>query len=381
VTIEIQSQFADLIREDSFAWVQSESLLGEKALSIKTGDPRRPKLSPGGVIKQMDRALIQDLVGAELVSGTTELLENMMSLLKEINAGKGTLGQLIRNPELYNNLNRFTRSLATTSDELDGIAKDMREIIGEIRQQKGTLGKLIFSEEYAQEFTQAVQGANRLIDSAGKVLDPISRGQGTAGKLVRDEELYNSLVASAKTLSSVAERLDGSLKAMKENRSVLGRLLEDPEMGKRFERLAESLEHGTGNLEGILAKINSGEGSLGMLIEDPSIVVSLRNIFTGVQDNGLLMSVARRAEEKGREIRFRDELLARRASQEETERVAKGAEKPGEPRAASGREGQGVPAPSAAPSTPGSQPGTGPESPPPHGEAPRGDQSTDENAR
>src|SRR6266540_2516034 len=190
VTLEVQSKVADRIREDSFAWIQAETLLGEKAVYVKAGDPERPRVQRDAVIKQMDRALIQDLVGAELMSGTADLLENMITLLKDINSGKGTLGQLLRNPDLYTNLNNFTRSLASTSDELDGIAKDMREIIGEVRQQKGTLGKLIFSEDYALELRQAVERANHLMGELAKVLEPVSKGQGTMGRLLRDDSLY-----------------------------------------------------------------------------------------------------------------------------------------------------------------------------------------------
>src|SRR5687768_17007914 len=100
-----------------------------------------------------------------------------------------------------------------------------------------------------------------------------------------------------------------------------------------------------------------------MLIDDPSIAVSLRNIFTGVQEKNLLLSVARHAEERGQEIHLRDETIARRASREETgrdqgrARAEGGAFPPrahggGEPRVSSGNGEEGVPAPTTAPVSP-----------------------------
>jgi len=135
----------------------------------------------------------------------------------------------------------------------------------------------------------------------------------------------------------------------------LGRIVEDPELGRRLDALVKNLEKGTGSLEQILAKINSGSGSVGMLIDDPSIAVSLRNIFAGVQENNLLLSVARHAEERGQEIRMRDELLSRRDSRGETERVQKGVEDAAALRMASGPEDRGAPAPATSPAPPSDQ--------------------------
>jgi phospholipid/cholesterol/gamma-HCH transport system substrate-binding protein len=185
-----------------------------------------------------------------------------------------------------------------------------------------------------------------------KVLEPVSKGQGTMGRLLRDDSLYQDLATAIRNVSSTTAGLDGSLKAMREQKSVLGRIIEDPELGRRLDALVQNLAKGTGSLEQILAKINSGSGSVGMLIDDPSIAVSLRNIFTGVQENNLLLSVARHAEERGQEIRMRDEMLSRRASRGETERVQKGAEEPAAPRMASGPEDGGGPAPATSPAPP-----------------------------
>ncbi len=325
VTLAILSDHAPRIRADSFAWIESEGLLGDKSISIRPGDPKAEPIPQGGTLRTMDRSLIAGLVGQELVSNTSDLLENMITLIREINAGKGTLGQLITNPQLYENLDRFLATLTTTTAEVEGIAKDMKGLVAEIRSQKGTLGKLILSEKYASEFTGAVESANRLIGSLAKVVEPIEKGEGSIGKLIKEETLHRSLVEATNKLAAAADRLDAALKAMADNRSAAGRFLVDREMGENFDRLIARLEGGSRELEKILVKVNSGEGSVGMLIHDASIAASIRDLFLGVQESDLLVGVARRAEEKGRAIRFRDERLARETNRKETEKDARGA--------------------------------------------------------
>lgn len=319
VTLAVQSEFANRIRENSMAWIQTEGLLGDKSVGITlVGDTPRPQLAPGARIETMDRSLMADLIGEDLTRDTGALLENLIALIQEVNQGEGSLGQLLKNDELYQNLNRFAGSLATTSDELTEVTRDIKDIIAEVRTQKGTLGKLIFSEKYAAEFTSAVQNVNRLMGSLADVMDPIRKGEGTIGKLVSDDALYHELKRATAGVSSVTERIDSSLEAMTSNRSVLGRIVEDPEMGQRFERLLSTLERGAGGLERVLAKIDSGDGSLGMLLNDPSIAASLRDLFLGVSESSTLLAIVRRAEEDGREYRLRDEQLARSTSGKET---------------------------------------------------------------
>lgn len=357
VTVSVKSRFQKRIREDSFAWIQTQGLLGDKLVSIKMGHPARPQLPEGSVIPAKDISLIREIVGEDLVSGTGDLLNNLIALLKEINSGQGTVGHLLKNPELYHNLNTFTSSLSTVTAELAVIARDMKEVIGGIREQKGILGKALLSEEYAREVTESVLSARRLLASMEKVMEPIVKGEGTFGKLLRDEELYRSLKEAGTRTASAAERLDGVLRDLKGNQSVLGRALADRELGERFARLVANLDQGTATLGRILAKVDGGEGSVGMLVHDPSIAVAIRDVFLGVRESDLLLNVARRAEETGRAIRFRDERINRRMSEKEMERsrrAGQGEDSQALPAISKEKEqGPPIPAPAPAPEEPG----------------------------
>jgi phospholipid/cholesterol/gamma-HCH transport system substrate-binding protein len=347
VTLAIQTKYADRIRVDSIAWIESQGLLGDKQVSILLGSPQKPRLPPGQVIRAEDQSVIEGLIGKKLVSGTSDLLENMIEVLKEVNAGKGTLGQFIKNPELYANLNEFTRSLASTSRDLSAATTDLKGIIDEVRTQQGTLGKLIFSREYAEEFTQAIRNLNRLMRGMGDVVEPIAQGSGTIGKLVRDDKLHGELVETLAKVSSLAGRLDGDFRAMEENRSFLDRLVRDPALGRGIDHMVASLERGAGLLAAILEKIDAGRGTAGLLVNDPSIAVSLQDIFLGVQDSGVLESLVRRAEEEGQTIRLRSERLARESGLREVREVERrdGKAPPGKVVPASSREGDAKPVP------------------------------------
>jgi phospholipid/cholesterol/gamma-HCH transport system substrate-binding protein len=373
VTIAVESKLSDLIREDSLSWLQSEGLLGDKAVMIKSGDPSLNTIPERGTIKTVDRSLIAEIIGPGIVSGTSDLVENMITLLREINSGQGTLGQLLRNPELYENLNQFTKTLAVTTDDLSMISRDLKGIIAEVRQQKGTLGKLIFSEEYARGIQKAVEGANRLLDSLARVVEPVSKGEGTLGRLLREDGIYKDFASALSSFSSVSGRVERALIAMSENKSLVGRALGDPDTGERFARLVASLEQSSAHLQSILAKVDGGPGSANMFISDPSIAASIRDTFLGVSEGGVLRNVARRAEETGRGIQYREQRQLLEASRRETERSRKlEIENGGRPLPATGPSegGKAVPAVPRAEGPEGAAPSKGTSPPAPEGKKP-----------
>jgi len=351
VSMRINKKFAQRIRKDSYAWIQNEGLVGDYVVSIQMGDPSQPHLPPGSVIEGKDKSLIADLLGPELMSGTNELLAHLIKLLQEVNAGNGTVGQLLMNPGLYNHLNEFTASMATTSNELADVTRDLKGMIQEIRAQKGTLGKLLFSEEYARDFARAIKSSSDLMESLNRVVGPVGEGKGSLGMLITDEKLKEEIRDSVSKLHSLAASLTGSLGNLENKQSALARFLNDPEMGRNVNHLIANLEAGTRQLDELLEKINTGQGSLGMLVNDPSIAGGLRDLVQGVREQGLLMNLVHRAEEQGRQVRgisFRDDRLMDRLARKEienVEEVASSRSRPekGTPVPASGKEGEGEP--------------------------------------
>src|ERR1041384_284368 len=97
VTLSVQTKVTNRIREDSLAWIKAQNFLGDKEVHITVGSPSKAKLPPGSTIRGTDRSAIVDIVGPAMASSTSELLENFMTLLRELNAGKGSVGQFLKN--------------------------------------------------------------------------------------------------------------------------------------------------------------------------------------------------------------------------------------------------------------------------------------------
>jgi len=306
ITLSIQKEYGERIREDSYAWTQTDGLLGDEAIHVKLGTTEQPLLLPGTMIPYSSRPMLDTFAGTEIREGTTDLLKMMVSVLEDINSGQGTLGQLLKNPQLYDNLSLFTESMRATTQQLQTVTQEFEHVLLEIRSQKGTLGKLIFSDKYAAIFTKTLTDASDLVSELRGVTAGVRSGEGSVGKLFTDAALYETGKNALEGVARASRRLDAVLEKAESADSVLGRVATDGKLGSDFGQLVARLGRSAESLERILGIIERGEGTVGMLVHDASIGAGVRNVVTGVGEAGLIRNVVRSAEEDGREVHLRN---------------------------------------------------------------------------
>ena len=375
VTLSVRGAYSDRIREDSYAWIQNQGLLGDVCLYVRQGAIDKPTCAPGSLIAYKARSIVSELVGEEISTGTADLLQSLITMLQDVNKGEGTLGQLLKNPELYKNLNAFTVSMEVTVRQLQSITEEFEDILVEVREQRGTLGKLIFSEDYAKEITNAIRDTGTLLSNLQEITDTVKAGKGSLGKLIEEPELHDAGVKALDDLSRTASRLDRILAQAENSQSALGRLATDPQTGRDFANLVAKLDQASGSLAKILAIVERGEGSIGRLVHDPSLATSFRDIVLGVSEMGIVKGLARSAETAGREAYLRTaDFTAEEARQVRRAQALAVLARQKEPASGGASNGEGKPVPAGAKDSSGSPaPTTFPEKDP--RTAPRNDGS------
>jgi phospholipid/cholesterol/gamma-HCH transport system substrate-binding protein len=117
----IQKSVQPFIKIDCEAAIGSEGLIGDRILIISQGSPDLPSAKDGDLLPsvgpvEMD-AIMESLsvtaINAEVI--TDQLAEIMVN----INQGEGTLGRLIQDTTIAENINRTIINLKSTSKGLD----------------------------------------------------------------------------------------------------------------------------------------------------------------------------------------------------------------------------------------------------------------------
>lgn len=173
------------LREDYRISVMPSSVLGGKYVNVEEGSPEKALLAEGAPI--VGKGPVDFL--AELTAGIQEVrsalekggvlgnlettMENVREITQKLRDGEGTLGKLLTEEEVYNELRRISTNLATVSDRL--------------AQGQGTLGKLLSEDD------RVYQDLSEAVASIKDVAQTISNGEGTLGKLTKNDEIYHQL--------------------------------------------------------------------------------------------------------------------------------------------------------------------------------------------
>jgi len=204
LVVEINQSVRDQVRQDSRAKINAMGLLGDKVYDVSVGTPRYRSLHEGDtliVVPSMDyEAVVRQASGA--ITDVVGLTRDLKSVTLGITKGQGTLGQLVTNRQLYDQLNA---TLTRTSS-----------LMARLENPRGTIGRLL-------DDPSLYYSLNRAIASADTVISQINRSNGTMGRLLRDDTLYVHLV-------SVVSKADSLVSAMSSGNGTVQKLFTDQQL-------------------------------------------------------------------------------------------------------------------------------------------------------
>lgn len=185
-----------------------------------------------------------ELRQGELIPKTVALVDNLKAISDNLRNGKGTVGKLLADDQLYNVVSDSFETLGKAGERVDQTASELNSILADLRAGKGTAGKLLTDQA--------------LYDDATAIAADLREGRGTLGKLLTDDTLHAELQQAAEDIGTLVE------KAAK-GESTLGRFLADD--GKLYNSALETSE----GLRRAVREIEQGEGTLGLLVKDPEL--------------------------------------------------------------------------------------------------------------
>jgi phospholipid/cholesterol/gamma-HCH transport system substrate-binding protein len=242
VIMKIERGYQSSIRGDSKATLGSIGLLGDKYIEVSRGSQSYPAISENG---QIDGSSPPDI--KKIIQGTNDLMANVGDLVQKItevtgkiNLQGGTLGKLINDPAIFNNLT--------------GTSKDLQGLVTQIKTGEGTIGRLIAEPEIYQDLRNTLLQVDSIVSK-------VDSGEGTLGRFVNDPALYDRAESTMARLETVIQRIE-------DGEGFLGRLSKDESLYLRF---SESLE----KFADVAEKMSRGDGTVTKLLKDPSLYANL----------------------------------------------------------------------------------------------------------
>jgi phospholipid/cholesterol/gamma-HCH transport system substrate-binding protein len=215
LTLAVDGNVQEQIRRDSKGKLRTMGLLGDKVFDITPGTPRFPILQPGDTIPiepSLDyEAVIAKASGA--VDDMVGLTKDLRSITGGIVAGKGTVGQLMTNRALY--------------DQLNGTLARANQMLAQFQNPNGTMGRLLNDPTLYNRLSSVIASTDSLVTT-------LNSNKGTAGMLLRDTTLYTNMVG-------ITRGADSLMKTLTSGQGTASRLLTDQTLYDQLNKLVTDL--------------------------------------------------------------------------------------------------------------------------------------------
>jgi phospholipid/cholesterol/gamma-HCH transport system substrate-binding protein len=215
VVIAVAEEVQDQIRSDSRAFLRTQGLLGDKFVDIAPGTSGARILQAGDTLASGESLDIDQFLtlAAGALDHATGIVANLQDLTGGMTRGEGTVGQLLRDDQLYANMNAATL--------------EMRSVLTQINRADGTFGRLIRDPALYQQ----ISGAIARVDSLGAM---ILYGNGSMAQLLRSDSLYRSVIGTLTTADSAVTDLSSFVRRFTTGDGAIQRMMSDPALYDEF---------------------------------------------------------------------------------------------------------------------------------------------------
>jgi phospholipid/cholesterol/gamma-HCH transport system substrate-binding protein len=215
LTLAVDATVREQIRRDSRGKLRTMGLLGDKVFDITPGTPRFAVLQEGDTVTvepTLDyEAVIAKASGA--VDDMVGLTRDMRAITAGIVSGKGTVGQLVTNRALY--------------DQLNGTLARANQMLAQFQNPNGTVGRMLNDPTLYNRLSSVIGSTDSLVIS-------LNSSKGTAGLLLRDTTLYANMVGITRGADSLMKTLTGG-------QGTASRLLTDQTLYDQLNKLVTDL--------------------------------------------------------------------------------------------------------------------------------------------
>jgi len=245
IDLAIQNRYLDAIPADSTVEVTAQNVLDDQIVNINEGKSTQHVVS-GTELRPTPPSTIDP---SQILAGGRKIIEQLDSVVRDMESGHGNVGQLVRGDEIYASMLRkvseFQRAVHSAGN-------------------KDTLtGRLIFDETYYDKLEAPVKRLDQ-------TLADLQAGKGSTGKLLQDPAQYERFRKSVGNLNRALADLNAG-------KGSGGKFLKDDKLYRRINRIVDDLNAQVG-------AFNSGEGALGQFMANANLYETLHGGMNSLQD-------------------------------------------------------------------------------------------------
>lgn len=227
VTMKIDEKIITHINKNALATIGSDGLVGNMIVNIIPGEGTAERIQNGDVIQSFSRIGGDDILST--LNATSDnlaiLISNMMKVTNKLNHGEGTLGVLLNDTLMAQNLKSVSYNLKLASWEASKSVKELNVLINSMHTNKETLlGVLLNDTLSGQTFRNTITNLENtssqletIAVNIDQLVTEIRTSEGTFNYIMNDTALVKSLQSTMKNINEGTAKFNEDMEALKHN--------------------------------------------------------------------------------------------------------------------------------------------------------------------
>jgi phospholipid/cholesterol/gamma-HCH transport system substrate-binding protein len=213
------------IKKNATATIGSDGLVGSMIINIAPGKGVADFVEANDVIKSFDRIRSDDMLTTLNTTNQNAALltADLLKITKEITEGKGTVGILINDTVIANDLKKTMHYLKITSQGTSESVVKLNQLISSLSNKDNVVGVLSDTvvakqiKTIAINLQQSSHEINKVVENLNATILNVKDGKGAINYLSNDPKLVKNIDSTMTNINQASSRLNENLEALKHN--------------------------------------------------------------------------------------------------------------------------------------------------------------------
>lgn len=207
VEMTVVSSVKQFIKRDSKVKVISEGLIGNKIVDITPGSETSLSVNEGDLLVSIKPIEAEDILKSlkETGDNASVITKDIAHIVSKVDSGEGTLGQLINNKSMYNNVDSTLKGFATSTQLVNYVLKNVANSVDVI----------------TTEVIPMTQKIRNITEDISEITRKMNSSESVVGTLLTDTSFANNLKSLIRNADLTTANLEQGSFSFSQNMEAL----------------------------------------------------------------------------------------------------------------------------------------------------------------
>lgn len=226
VFMKVEEKMQKFIKRNAIATIGSDGLVGSMLVNIVPGSGVAPMVEDGDQLESYSKIGTQDMLKTLNVTNENAALltSDLLQVTQSLTQGKGTLGRLLNDTIMANDLSKTIKNLKYSSQKVNTTLDELQKAVQALETNDNIAGVLLSDSISASKLRHIIENLeisseqiNKVTEDLSSVVGNMKEGEGMLNLVATDTAMANQLMRTMQNIEEGTAKFNENMEALKHN--------------------------------------------------------------------------------------------------------------------------------------------------------------------